>query len=304
MGAMTISALAPLEAFPAHSAPVNQIAFAENGEVMATSDTGMVVKIWRQRELVRKLDLRSNLDKVRPTERIRGIQFTSDDNLIVAAGEQVASYKVTSIEDNADWSYVAPRLLAFLIISPTSIAVSPGGKVAATFDNGTIVSWDGQGVRRSIIRHNAVPRFLKFLPDESLIGTDSFSLSRWMPDERRPIWHRPSKERIYGMAVSSDGRFVALRRLYSTVVYDIVSGEPLAEHKQGRGLPLVCFAPGSHVFALGTQHAIHVYDLVDGGHQRLGLDDAELISLSFVSDRKQVVAGCSDGRIRRWDLSD
>jgi|GEM_PF-1227663 len=294
--------LAAIEAFAAHDDPVNHIAFAEHGQIMATADTAMRVRIWRGRELIREFDMRNISDKVRPTERIRGIKFVSDgDRLIVAAGEHVASFKVNSITDKPDWFYIAPRLLAFLIISPTSIAISATDTLAASFDNGTIVTWDSNLVRRSIIRHNASPRYLQFLPDGSLIGTDGFSVSRWHPDERRPLWHRPSRKRLYGMAVGSNGKHVALRGLHSTTVHDIESGEAIIEHRQGRGLPLVAFCPGASCLAIGSQHAVNLHEVSNNTHARLALDEAELISLAFLPDGSQVLAGCSDGCVRVWE---
>jgi len=295
-------ALTALDSHSAHDDPINHIAFAERGQIMATSDTAMKVKIWRGRELIHQLDTRSISDKVRPTERIRGLAFASDgDRLIVAAGEHVASFKVNSILDRPDWTYIAPRLLAFLIISPTSISISEHDTLAAAFDNGTTVIWDGDGVRQHIIRHNASPRYLQFVSGEKIVGTDGFSVSLWRPEERRPVMHRISEDRIYGMAATSDGKFVALRRLFSTAVFEVESGAEVVEHKQGRGLPLVEFGPGTHCMALGTQHAIHLYDLPSNQHAKLALDDAELISLSFLPDSSQVIAGCSDGRVRVWE---
>lgn len=302
-GNMTDSRVTPaLDSFLAHDDPVNHIAFAENGRMMASADTAMNVKVWRGRELIRTYDLKSASDKVRPTERIRGLRFASDgERLIIAAGEDVSAFKVSAMSDEPEWRFIAPRLLGFLVISPTSIAVSPKGTVAAAFDNGMIATWEDSLRHPRIIRHNAVPRTLQFLPDETMIGTDSFSVSLWRAGERKPVWHRASTERIYGMAASWDGKHVALRRLYSTVVYEIPSGAVVEEYRQGRGLPLVAFAPGTTAMALGTQHAINLHDVASHAHARFSLDEAELISLTFLPDGCQVVAGCSDGRIRVWD---
>jgi WD40 repeat protein len=296
------ASLAPLDTFSAHDDPINHVAFAEDGRLMATADTAMTVKVWRNRELIRVYDLRSISDKVRPTERIRDLRFTPDaEHLVVAAGEYVAMFAIGRDSSEPEWAYVAPRLFAFLIVSPTSIAISPGGTLAAAFDNGSIGIWDSRGTRTTLIRHNACPRTLRFMPDESLIGTDSFSVSLWRADQKKPVWHRPSKERIYGMAASTDGKYVALRRLFSTIVHEVAEGTVVVEHKQGRGLPLIAFAPNSHTLALGTQHAISLYEVPTREHARLALEDAELISLSFLPDGCQVVAGCSDGRLRTWE---
>ncbi len=299
---MTTTTLAPLHGFAAHEDPVNHVVFSQEGGLLASSDTAMRVKLWRFREFVREFDLRSISEKVRPTERIRGLCFdSSEGRLFVAAGEIVASYNLSSASDQPEWAYTAPRLLAFLVVSPTSIAISAEDELAATFDNGTIAVWGPDGARRALIRHNAVPRTLAYLPDGSLVGSDGFSTSRWRKDQRKPVWHRPSKNRIYGIAASRDGKFLAVRQLHRVEVFEIETGALVVGHKVGRGLPLVEFGPGTHCLAVGSQHAVDVYELDSNRHARLSLDDAELISLTFFSDSSQLVSGCSDGTVRTWD---
>jgi WD40 repeat protein len=269
---------------------------------MATSDTGILARVWRNRELVLDLDLHNVSEKVRSTERIRGLAFSSDERrLYVAAGENVACFDLTNPSPVADWVFVAPRLFAFLIVSPTSIAISPSDVLSAAFDNGSITSWDPSGQRIATVRHNASPRSLAYLPDETLIGTDSFSYSLWNRTDRKPLWHRPSRDRIYGMAASKDGKYVALRHLFVTRVLEVATGSQVAEYPQGRGLPLVQFGGHNNILALGTQHTITLCDVTSGSTARLALDDAELVALAFLPDGSQVVAGCSDGCIRTWE---
>lgn len=299
---MIPTALAPAGALRLHDHPINHVCYGGVGHTMGTADTNLRVKVWRDHVYVREYDLRSISDKVRPIERIRGIRFNVASNrLFAAAGEFVASYDLSSPSSEPDWAYIAPRLFAFLIVHPTSIAISRNDVFAASFENGSISIWDPRGGGARIIKHNAAPRILAFLPDDTIIGTDSFSVSLWHPQADKPLWHRDSKERIYGMAASSDGQLVALRKLFTTAVYDIASGEKVAEYKQGRGLPLVAFSPTSPILALGTQHAIHLLDPLGSTQASLALDDAELISLGFHPDGVQVVAGCSDGQVRYWD---
>lgn len=305
---MTASAaLSPLAIFAGHDNPVNHIAFGSGGHLMATADTAMVVKVWQDRELVQMFDLRSISDKVRPTERVRGIRFNSGaDRLFVAAGENVWCLRIGTVSTEPEWTYSAPRLFAFLVVSPTAIAISDKDTIAAAFDNGTIASWDVEGHRTALIRHNASPRQLEFVSSERLVGTDGFSVSLWDThhDGRRqakPVWHRTSADRIYGMAATHDGRYIALRSLFTTLVQDFETGAKVAEFRQGRGLPLLVFAPRSHTLAIGMQHAIQLQQVDQREHFRLSLDDAELISLAFLPDGSQLVGGCSDGCVRTWD---
>ncbi len=300
---MTIEAAPPTSIFEAHDDPINQISFAPDKTVMATADTRMRLRIWKDGAVLSDFDLRSMLDKVRSTERVRGIRFSSNSQrVIVAAGEWLNAYDLGGPEEPA-WSFIAPRLFAFLIVSPTSLAVSNQDVVAAAFDNGTILFFDIDGNKTSQIRHNAAPRSIGFLPDGRVVGTDSFSVSLWDSGQRKPVWHRQSRGRIYGMAVSGDGELMAVRRLFTVLVLKTQSGEEVATYKVGRGLPLVTFSPSQPLLALGRQHGIDLYNFADAGAGRtLALEDAELISLAFSADGGAVAAGCSDGTVRTWGL--
>src|SRR5689334_11467039 len=103
--------IAPFDAFLAHDDPVNHVAFSPRGDLIATSDTAMTARVWRNRQQILHLDLRSISDKVRPTERIRSLAFSAEGNrLYIAAGENVAAYDLTRPRNEPDWIFVAPRL--------------------------------------------------------------------------------------------------------------------------------------------------------------------------------------------------
>lgn len=298
---MTATTLPPIHAIPTHDHPITRIAFGANGRLMATADTEMTVKVWRDREPIRTFDLRSTSDKVKPLDRVSGLCFSQDgDRVVVAAGEAVRGYDFTL--PDPIWEYVPPRLLAFLIVAPASLAVSPRGTLAATFDNDTLAFWDRGERPIALIRHNSVPRRIAFLPDDTVLGADPFSVTRWSADRRKPLSETAIRDRIYGMAVSLDGRYLALRHLWHTTVQRLEDGVVIAQLRQGRGLPLVAFSPDSKVLAIGAQHAIHLYRTEDpSSTAKLALDDSELVSLCFLPDGSQFLAGCSDGRIRTWD---
>lgn len=194
---MSSSALQPIATFLAHEDPINHICFSKSGRVMATSDTNLLVKVWHDRELERSLNLRLIGEGTQSTDRIRGIQLTADGaRLFVVAGEYLASYDLTTGSTDPDWIYTAPRMLVFFVVPPTSIALSEHDTLAASFDNGTLASWHSNGSQRSLIRHNSVPRYIQFIPNEELAGTESFGVSRWQLGARTPMMHRQDRKSV------------------------------------------------------------------------------------------------------------
>lgn len=287
---------------PAHEAPVNHIVFSPDGRAMATSDTIMGVHVWRDGGLLRTYQVGSATEKVRSSERVRALAFDpTGEYLFVAAGDEVSAFAVSANESRPAWTFSAPRSWGFLIVSPTDVAVSPEGDLAAAFDNGMLVTWAPGGIQTATIRHHAAPRRIAFRAEGELIGFDAFHLSMWAPPERRPRWRRHFEDRIYAFAVSADGSRVARRQLWYTSIADVETGEEIGRYDVGRGLPLVAFVGASQVLAIGSQHAIRLVDAETGEERVLQFPAAELIALATSPDGAEVFAGCADGAVRVWD---
>ncbi len=287
----------------AHDAPVNQVVASSEGGYYATADTNLAVKVWRGDELATAIDVRSILDKVRPTERVRGLAFTPDvSQLVIAAGELVSAY---SLADPAVqlWSFAAPRLFAFLVVSPTGLAISRSGIIASSFDNGSLAFFSQDGNSIAMVHHNAVPNHVQALSNGRFMGVDAFSVTTWEPGKKKPLKQMGVKDRIYGFSSTPNGEVVAVRHLFETDILAFESGQTLASFKVGRGLPLVRMSPDATCVALGSKHEIAIYGLGSSSrHTTFPIVEAELISLNFDASGRQIIAGCSDGRVRIWQI--
>lgn len=299
---MATAALAePPRIILAHEAPVNHIVFSPDGGSMATSDTQMEIRVWRDGVLLRKYQVGSATEKVRSSERVRAIAFDpTGEFLFVSAADEVSAFAVSANEHRPAWTFSAPRSWGFLIVSPTDVVVSPEGNLAAAFDNGMLVTWAPGGIQTATIRHHAAPRRIAFRAEGELIGFEAFHLSTWAPPQRKPVWRRHFEDRIYAFAVSRDGAWVARRHLWYTAIAAVETGEEIARREVGRGLPLLTFVGPTRMLAIGTQHAIHLEDLETGEARFLLFPEAELISLTASPDGGQVLAGCADGSVRSW----
>lgn len=297
------NALEPSRNFLAHDAAVNQVVVSPLDGTLATADVNMQVRVWRGGSLLREYDSRSFLDKVRPTERVRGLAFGNhSDVLFMAAGQNVTAVSLSG-GDEPRWSHVPPFIFGFLITSPTGV-VARDGIVAACFDSGTMTFFDEDGTILSSIRHNSAPRMFEAVSEQRIIGCDGFNITLWSKESKKPLRSLQLRDRVYGFASSASGHIIAVRHLFETRILAFESGAELASYEQGRGLPLLRLSPDNEFLAIGTQHTIDLYEV--GGSRRstrISLQEAELISLTFGANGHEVIAGCSDGKVRFWQNS-
>jgi WD40 repeat protein len=302
----TPSLLEPARVLTGHTFPVQTLAFAPDGAHLATGDTSMQIRIWRERDLVLSLNVHEDWDKVRPTERIRGAAFSrTGDRLFVAAGQNLMAYDLMTAGTTGlpEWKYIAPRHFGFLIVSPLTIAVSKLDFVAAAFDNGSIGVWPTNGAGRRVWHDNSAPRLMAFLADgQRLAGTDSFSVSVWDTSLGIRLARRKFQDRIYGFAASPVADIVAVRTLESISVLRLEDGATLGETSAGVGLPLLAFSPNGNLIAAGARHEIKFLNLEAGERSKIVVRDAKITSLAFSPDGGRIAAGCSDGSVRLWDV--
>lgn len=281
-------------------APVQNLAFGSQGR-SATGDVNRVVRVSRDGAPVFTLDLRSNKRKIRSIERIRGLAFSPDGAaLYVACGDQMSAFDSTTGERL--WAYEPPRAWGFLIISPISISVSPDGDVAMATDAGRVRVWSSDGSTKSHWSDNDSPRIAAYAGTDRLVGTDSFSLCVWQPSTGAKLARRKLAERVYGMAVSPNGRLAATRTLHGIDAVDVETLEVVGRYPVGYGLPLVAFSDDSALLAVNEDDSVKVYTVGNGKESLLKANEARIRSLRF-KDEQTLAAGCSDGVVRTWHVS-
>ena len=299
---MSVSSLAGSpEVVASHPFPVKIIRFSKSGRLMATGDTELQIKVWRDGAEVAHIDPKSGDEKVRPTENIRGLEFSADESLLyVAASDTINAYRIE--DGHLPWQYRPPRHFGFLIASPQSLAVSSGGHLAASIDYGALAlfSPDGELVyRRS---ENYAPRFLGFSSTgESMVGADGFHLCVWDTRTGNKIHQWQVTERIYAMAVSPVEPYVATRELHTLSIYHVDQFERVCSLPAGRGLPGLSFCPRGEIIASGEKSRVRLINMECQGVRDFHAPSKTILSLGFSSDGSRVVAGCSDGEVLAWD---
>lgn len=297
----TLASLKESFVLEAHSAPIQSIAFGPDPELYSTGDVLRTAKIWHRGNLVRELNLTSRHDKIRPTERIRGLQFSPDGStLYTACGDSFRANEV--ISGDIRWSYRPPRSFGFLIVSPIAVGVSQSGEVAIATDAGRLSVWTAAGALKSHWSDNDSPRQLAFVGEDHLIGTDSFSFSCWRASTGRKQNRERLKERAFGFASTPSGDRYVLRTIHEVSVHDFANVEVIDRYPLDFGPPLVAISEDGTRVAYSGVNDIYIRAVGSDAHLRLPILSASARSLRFLPGGKGVVAGCSDGSLRFWDI--
>jgi WD40 repeat protein len=268
---------------------------------MATGDTDLQIKVWQSGEQVLHIDAKSQDEKVRPTENIRGMEFSDDETILfVSATDTINAYSMA--DGSLLWQYRPPRHFGFLIVSPQAIAISPENRLAASFDYGSIALFEPNGELIYRRNENYAPRRLAFSPSGKLmVGADGFSLCVWdtSSGERIHRWVLDSK--VFAMAASPTDALVATRELYTLSIYDLDQFHKVCELPAGRGLPSIAFSPTERVLASSEKTRVRLINMDCRDVCDFDADGRTVLTIAFNYDGTRILAGCSDGQVISWD---
>ncbi len=270
---------------------VARIASASDGG-LAVGTTGLNISYEREGKIIWSKPMRSDDDKIRPTQRVRSLAFSEDGKtLFIAASDQVVAVDTATGEET--WSYSPPRSFGFLVVSPTALDVN-GDFVAASFDNGSVVAWDLEGLQLGIWKTNDAPRMLRMLSNALLCGTDSFSVCMWDVTTRTSVKRHRLEERALGFDASATGTVIR-RSLRSITVQDMVDLSVVAKHPAPSGPPHVAINQTGTRIAFAGENSITVGP-VDNPNEVVPMD-GRVSALIFSEYQNAFLAGLSDGRI-------
>lgn len=272
---------------------VIRIAIGPDG-LMAVGTTGLSVTVSRHGQTLWTQNFRADNDKVRPTQRVRGLAFSdSGEFLYVAASDEVQAMSTRTGE--VCWSYLPPRSFGFLIVSPVAID-SRGDTVSAAFDTGCIATWDTYGQLLGLRQTNDSPRIMRMTSPDQLVGTDSFSICVWEADQRHARVRRRLAERALGFDVSQNG-LVARRSMHHVRVETLDDGALLREWLAPTGLPLVAISSDGGEVAFSGGNGVSIVRL-DGEANLLTLP-GRITALTYSDRDSQFIAGDESGQVYR-----
>ncbi len=280
------------------AAGVNHVAFSRDGSQMAISRTDMSIEISKDGVTFRVLTVGSSDEKVRPTQRIRGLEFgSSGDRLIVASADQVRCVPLSV--DAPAWTVVPQRSFGFLVTSPLAVAVSADDRVAAAFDDGSLGVWWPDGECVYLRKESNAPRSLSFaLSDAVTVGTDGFSIGSWAVGSGRPVLKRLLDERAFASAYSPSHNLIAVRTMNAVIGFDIVSGEARWRVATEVGLPLLAFETGTGRLAIPDEHGLTIVNSQGQSEGRQLLSGAAVTAVAFNPASREIVLGLADGSVQ------
>ncbi|CAN1537278.1 hypothetical protein MCEMSE15_01621 [Fimbriimonadaceae bacterium] len=279
---------------------VGQIAVSRSGRFIATADTSLAIHLEFDGNRLWSSGLRSESCLLRPIDRIRGLAFSDDDALLVAAiNDSVVAFSVASAKPV--WSYTPPRSFGFLVVSPLSVSAGEG-RIAASFDNGSVVQWTSDG-RIAVIWHaNDAPRQLKIARDE-IVGTDSFSLTRWSMHAKVRRARIRMPERIYGFDASESHPYAVTRSLHYAHVWNLETGKAEAKVEVGTGLPLVQCHPTEAAFVIADRDQVVAHRYSGEEIARFDLFGERPLTMKFTPDGAQLLVGSAGSKLLRLPWS-
>jgi WD40 repeat protein len=281
---------------------INNVAYSPDGDLLATSDVQMNVVVRRNDHVVVERNLRSELDKVRPTERVRGLAFSSTGEMVfVAAADTV--YAISCHTGDTVWSYQPPRSFGFLVISPVALTAM-NGHVAASFDNGSVAVWDEAGNLRCLWQDNDAPRHFAFGWDgKQLVGTDSFSLCVWGAMTRAKEIRIPLPCRAFGFAAAPSGAIVAIRTLQEISVWDVEARRVLFSVPAEPGLPVLAFHPTRPWLAVAVRNSVMLLDDRGMVLERQEVSDANILAMAFHPNDPVLALGLASEELVKISLT-
>jgi WD40 repeat protein len=284
-------------------AGINHIAFSQDGSQMALSRTDMSLELFLEGTFTTRMSVGSDDEKVRPTERIRGLAFgPKGDRLIAASADWVLCIPLNP--SAPQWSVQPARAFGFLVVSPLCISVSESGLVAASFDDGSIGTWTEDGICVFQRRESNAPRSIDISADDrELIGTDGFSVCSWDARTGKPRFQSHLDSRTYISAYWREGSIVAVRTLDSVIGLDAKSGRRLWTVPTLVGMPTMAFDQRRGRLAYSSERRVDVVDAEGQSQGSWELEGGAAISVAFHPRTGLIAVGKADGRLQWLDVA-
>lgn len=293
----TIDQVELLYTLNGHSRRVLQVAFSENGALVASSSEDMKIKLW---------DVQSGheIHTFHMTSiDMMDITFSPDGNLL-ASGEAI-------------WDLESKKELHTIERGshlPASVAFSPDGSflAVALFDQ-PIKLWDVSSGQVAIsFEEHADNRavHIEFSPDGTLLaaGLKDGTVRLWDVSSREVIqtFRYSGESDIHDIAFSPDSRFLASGgRVPSVRVWDVASGELVSTLGLREGLMSVDFSPDGTILAStgGIEHTVRLWDLEGRTLLRSLQHNDQLMKVVFSPDGKLLATGGHDNQVYLWGIS-
>jgi WD40 repeat protein/serine/threonine protein kinase len=284
-----------LATLPGHARGMAALAFAPDGNTLASGDQDGVVKLWDVARVVHRPPLPIH------EAAVFGLAVSADGMLAATGGQD----RVIMVWD-LPTRRVRHRLRASAGV--TRLAFGPRGKrLASNALDGTVTVWDlDSGKPLWSRKGTAVEPVFAFAPDgATLAWTEGFAvvLGDAATGQERRRW-LPHRELFSGMVLSGDGaRLYTLSVAGTLVTWDVVSGQELRARKVPQRATALALSPDDkRLVTAGEDGVVRFWDAdsLESGQELRG-HKGTVYALEFTGDGRSLLSAGKDGTIRVWD---
>ena len=273
-----------------HTGSISSVAISPDGNIIASASHDNFIRLWdiqtgRCLSMFEKPSIRIGKFKFEVLDGqvdeinclgFNSVSFSPDGKYVVAAGRDSAIY-VWDISTNE----CVAKIYNYDIRCPVNVAkFSPDGKL--------IISGG-----------------------EYLNNQDAciHSLSFWESRKGRHLFSRDTKEPVYDISFSHDGKRLATIgdnyiHIWDTESYELLTCFEYRTNRQNSEDPKrILFSPKGDIIAISSYDTIQIWELETRKMiQSFGIQDSEIKSIAFSLDGAFIYSGGKDCKIYMWDI--
>ncbi|WP_427164519.1 helix-turn-helix domain-containing protein [Streptomyces sp. C1-1] len=283
-----------------HHGPVNAVAFAPGGRLLATAEAYGTV------QLRRTADRRTTATLTVPG-RVRSVAFSPDGRTLAATSTDGP----VRIWDTAD--HRLRTLLPAATDGAHALAFDPRGRtLAVAADDGTVQLWDADGDHPAPVRlvgHTGRVNTLAYAPDGRTLasGGSDRTVRLWDTDRARQLAVlKGHTDEVLGVAFAPDGRSVASGGVDRTVrLWDVATHRVTAKLTgHSDDVNAVAYTPdGTTVVSAGGDGTTRLWDVRTGRPAAILAGHTDYVmSVAVNSTGTTLATGGFDQSVVLWDL--
>jgi WD40 repeat protein len=288
-----------------HAGPVPALAFSSDGESLASGGKGGLVRVWHPPAEAGVLPSKADV--------VHSVAFSPDGRFLAFGGDD-RQLHVWDVHDRRlilDGSPEKHAISAVTFVGPGTILYGLGERPNPVACPTTLMLLDLPSGRPRKFPFQVVNgiRALAGLPDRRVAAwaTDN-KILRLQDITRPPGKAFTLKNDCRALAVSADGRRLAVTSDWDVLLFDVERAWPVSPTTLGRhqgAVNALAFGPdGRTLFTGGSDNAVRVWDL-DRGTERATYKwpiGNRVTSLAVSTDGLRAAAGGDVGTIAVWDL--